>query len=61
VYNFSPVAVSNVPVSYKINQAATVNEVIAGPNPLSEVTYNFTQKVDYSALAYIQLWVALIL
>lgn len=45
VYNFSPVAVSNVPVSYKINQAATVNEVIAGPiAPLSEVTYNFTQK-----------------
>jgi hypothetical protein len=31
VYNFSPVAVSNVPVSYKINQAPTVNEVIAGP------------------------------
>jgi protein involved in polysaccharide export with SLBB domain len=39
VYNFSPVAVSNVPVSYKINQAPTVNEVIAGPiAPLSEVT-----------------------
>jgi hypothetical protein len=52
VYNFSPVAVSNVPVSYKINQAPTVNEVIAGPiAPLSEVTYNFTQKVDYSAPA----------
>ncbi|MFE3866451.1 S8 family serine peptidase [Flavobacterium sp. LS2P90] len=49
VYNFSPVAVSNVPVSYKINQGATVNEIIAGPiNPLSEVTYNFTQKANYS-------------
>mgnify|MGYP003671993064 CR=1 FL=1 len=49
VYNFSPAAISNVPVSYKINQAATVNEIIAGPiNPLSEVTYNFTQKADYS-------------
>ena len=50
VYNFSPAAVSNVPVSYKINQAAAVNEVIAGPiAPLSEVTYTFTTKADYSA------------
>jgi hypothetical protein len=49
VYNNSPVAVSNVSVSYKINEGAEVVETIAGPiNPLSEVTYNFTQKADFS-------------
>lgn len=50
VYNNSPVAISNIPVSYKINGGAEVVETIAGPiNPLSEVTYNFTQKADFSA------------
>jgi hypothetical protein len=59
VYNFSPVAVSNV--RFLINQGATVNEIIAGPiNPLSEVTYNFTQKVDYSALGAYTARVALL-
>lgn len=49
VFNNSPVAVSNIPVSYKINNAAAVVETIAGPvAPLSEVTYNFTQKADFS-------------
>ncbi|AYN04443.1 S8 family serine peptidase [Flavobacterium sp. 140616W15] len=49
VYNNSPVAVSNIPVSYKINNAVAVVETIAGPvSPLSEVTYNFTQKADFS-------------
>jgi Concanavalin A-like lectin/glucanases superfamily/Domain of unknown function (DUF5011)/Secretion system C-terminal sorting domain/CUB domain len=49
VYNYSPVALSNIPVSYKINDGAEVVETIAGPiNPLSEITYDFVQKADYS-------------
>jgi hypothetical protein len=49
VYNFSPVAVSNIPVSYRINNGAEVVEMIAGPiAPLSEATFNFTAKADYS-------------
>lgn len=49
VYNYSPIAVSNIPVSYKINSGAEVSEIIAGPvAPLSVVTYTFTQKADYS-------------
>ncbi|MCV9927799.1 S8 family serine peptidase [Flavobacterium sp. LS1R49] len=49
VFNNSPVAVSNIPVSYKINNAAAVVETIAGPvGPLSEVTYDFTQKANFS-------------
>jgi Subtilase family/Concanavalin A-like lectin/glucanases superfamily/Domain of unknown function (DUF5011)/Secretion system C-terminal sorting domain/CUB domain len=49
VYNYSPVAISNIPVSYKINGGAEVAEIIPGPiNPLSEITYNFAQKADYS-------------
>lgn len=50
VYNNSPVAISNIPVSYKINGGTEVVETITGPiNPLSEATYNFTQKADFSA------------
>lgn len=50
VYNHSPVAISNIPVSYKINGGVEVIENIPGPvNPLSEVTYNFTQTADFSA------------
>lgn len=50
VYNHSPVAVSNVPVSYKINNGAEVVETISGPiAPLSEVSYDFVQKADFSA------------
>ena len=49
VYNYSPVAISNIPVSYKINNSAEVIEMIAGPiAPLAEATYTFTQKADYS-------------
>ncbi|WP_264550827.1 S8 family serine peptidase [Flavobacterium sp. N2038] len=49
VYNHSPVAISNIPVSYKINGGAEVIETIPGPvNPLSEVTYDFVQKADFS-------------
>lgn len=49
VYNHSPIAVSNVPVSYKINNGAEVIETIAGPiAPLSEVSYDFVQKADFS-------------
>jgi hypothetical protein len=51
VYNYSPVAVSNIPVSYTINGGTEVTEVIPGPiNPLSDAIYNFTQKADYSVL-----------
>jgi hypothetical protein len=49
VYNFSPVAVSNVPVSYKINDGAEVVETIAGPiAPLTEVTHTFAQTANFS-------------
>lgn len=49
IYNFSPIAISNVPISYKINDGTEVFELIPGPiEPLSEVTYNFTQKADFS-------------
>ncbi len=50
VYNFSPTAVSNIPVSYKINNGAEVVETIAGPiAPLTEVTYAFAQTANFSA------------
>ncbi|PAM91479.1 hypothetical protein B4N84_27920 [Flavobacterium sp. IR1] len=50
IYNHSPAAVSNVPVSYKINDETEVTETIAGPiAPLSEVSYDFVQKADFSA------------
>lgn len=49
VYNFSPTAVSNVPVSYKINNGAEVVETIAGPiAPLTEVTHTFAQTANFS-------------
>ena len=49
VYNHSPVAISNIPVSYKIDGGAEVTETIAGPvNPLSEISYDFVQKADFS-------------
>ena len=50
VYNFSPTAVSNIPVSYKINDGAEVVETIAGPiAPLTEVTHTFAQTANFSA------------
>ncbi|HSD07704.1 S8 family serine peptidase [Flavobacterium sp.] len=50
VFNNSPVAISNIPVSYKINDGAAVVENIPGPiNPLTEITYSFTQKANFSA------------
>jgi len=49
IYNHSPAAVSNVPVSYKINNGAEVVETILGPiAPLSEASYDFIQKADFS-------------
>ena len=49
VFNYSPVAVSNVPVFYTINNGTKITEIISGPiNPLSEISYDFTQKADYS-------------
>jgi len=51
VYNFSPNAVTNVPVSYTINAGVEVNEIVPGPiPPLSEIAYSFTQKADFSTL-----------
>lgn len=49
VYNHSPVAVTNIPVSYKIDAGTPVVETIPGPiNALSEVTYTFTQTANFS-------------
>ncbi|MBU0941210.1 MAG: S8 family serine peptidase [Bacteroidetes bacterium] len=49
IYNFSPVAVSNIPISYQINNQTEVTEIVPGPiAPLSELTYNFTQRANYS-------------
>ncbi|MEA9415856.1 S8 family serine peptidase [Flavobacterium sp. PL02] len=49
ISNNSPVAISNIPVSYKINNGAAIVEIIPGPvNPLTEITYNFAQKADFS-------------
>jgi hypothetical protein len=50
VYNHSPLAISNIPVSYKINNGVAVVETIQGPiSPLSEITYTFVQTADFSA------------
>lgn len=50
VYNWSAVPVSNIPVSYQINNGAEVNEIIPGPlAPFAQVVYPFTQRADYSA------------
>jgi hypothetical protein len=49
--NLSASPISNIPVSYKINNQETVTEIIAGPvNPLSKINYSFTQKADFSQL-----------
>jgi len=49
VYNFSPTAVTNIPVSYTINGGTEVNEIIPGPiAPLTDLTYSFFQKADFS-------------
>lgn len=50
LYNHSPVAVSNISVSYKLNNRAEVIETVPGPiAPLSEASYDFAQKADFSA------------
>ncbi|MEM8521693.1 S8 family serine peptidase [Flavobacterium sp. PL12] len=50
VYNYSPIAINNIPVSYKINEETEVSEVIPGPiDPLKEVSYTFSQRANYSA------------
>ncbi|MCW2119622.1 S8 family serine peptidase [Flavobacterium sp. 7A] len=49
VYNFSPTAISNIPISYQLNNGTKVVEIIPGPiAPLSELTYIFIQKADLS-------------
>jgi hypothetical protein len=49
VFNHSQVAVSNIPVSYKINEEEEVIEIISGPiSPLGEVSYDFTKTADFS-------------
>lgn len=51
VSNLSPVAVTDIPVSYKINDGTEVVEIIPGPiAPLSDITYSFTQKANFSVL-----------
>jgi hypothetical protein len=51
IKNLSSSPLSNIPVSYKINNQDTVTEIIQGPlNPLNKINYNFTQKADLSAL-----------
>jgi hypothetical protein len=51
VNNLSPIALSNIPVSYKVNNLETISEIIPGPiNPLSKINYSFTQKADFSGL-----------
>ncbi|MDN3674318.1 S8 family serine peptidase [Flavobacterium branchiarum] len=51
VFNNSPVAISDIPVSYKINGGAEVIETIAGPvNPLSEISYDFVQTANFLTL-----------
>ncbi len=60
VKNISGITVSNIPVSYKINEDAVVTEIIAGPvAPLADVSYSFAKKADlsvngaYNILAYL--------
>lgn len=49
IFNHSPVAISNIPVSYKINGGTEVVETITGPvNPLSELSYSFVQTANFS-------------
>lgn len=50
VFNHSPVAVSNIPVYYKINDEVTIIETIPGPiSPLGELSYSFVKTADFSA------------
>lgn len=51
IQNMSGTAISNVPVSYIINEGTPVTEVIAGPiAPMGTLSYNFTSKPDLSAI-----------
>jgi len=61
VKNVSGITVSNIPVSFQINEDAVVTEIIAGPiAPLADVSYSFAKKADlsingaYDILAYLQ-------
>jgi hypothetical protein len=50
VKNLSSNTISSVPVSYQLDNAPAVNEVIPTPvTAFSEVSYTFTQKADLSA------------
>jgi hypothetical protein len=50
VYNYSPVAISNIPVSYKVDDKTEVIETIPGPiAPLTSGDYSFATKADYTA------------
>ncbi len=49
IKNYSTVSQSNIPVSYKINEAASINEIVPGPIlPLETLTYSFTTTADLS-------------
>ncbi|MCD0476576.1 S8 family serine peptidase [Flavobacterium sp. EDS] len=50
IFNHSPVAISNIPVSYKINDEEEIIETIPGPiSSLAEIAYDFTKAADFSA------------
>ncbi|AEV98879.1 hypothetical protein A4D02_10030 [Niastella koreensis] len=50
VKNYSPVTLSNVPVSYQLNNGTPVTENIASIAPFATINYTFTQPADLSAL-----------
>ncbi|MFK7108320.1 S8 family serine peptidase [Flavobacterium oreochromis] len=49
--NYSPNEVSNIPVSYTINNGAPINEVVPGPiAPMGRLSYDFVTTQNMSAL-----------
>jgi len=50
VKNYNPVTLTNVPVSFQINNGTPVTENIASMAPFASVNYTFTQTADVSAL-----------
>jgi hypothetical protein len=50
VKNYGSTPLSNIPVSYKIDNGGFINEMLAGPlAPNTSVNYSFTTKADLSA------------
>ena len=49
IRNYSGEQLTNIPVSYRINGGAVVEEIVAGPiEPFKTTTYTFTNKADLS-------------